>query len=144
MRQGDGDNYVGQPGPKVVAELPDFVKEGMAADAKARGEKGWTVTLQAPSYVPFLTYSSNRALKEKLWRAYNSRALGGENDNTLVVKQIANLRLKIANLLGYKCYADYVLERRMAENTPTVMAFLDELHSQTKAYADREYETVAD
>ena len=50
----------------------------MAADAKARGEKGWTVTLQAPSYVPFMTYSSNRALKEKLWRAYNSRALGGE------------------------------------------------------------------
>ena len=130
--------------PKVVAELPDFVKEGMAADAKARGEKGWTVTLQAPSYVPFLTYSSNRALKEKLWRAYNSRALGGENDNTLVVKQIANLRLKIANLLGYKCYADYVLERRMAENTPTVMAFLDELLSQTKAYADRDYETVGD
>lgn len=130
--------------PKVVAELPDFVKEGMAADAKARGEKGWTVTLQAPSYVPFLTYSSNRALKEKLWRAYNSRALGGENDNTPVVKQIANLRLKIANLLGYKCYADYVLERRMAENTPTVMAFLDELLSQTKAYADRDYETVGD
>ena len=58
------------------------------------------MTLQAPSYVPFLTYSSNRALKEKLWRAYNSRALGGENDNTLVVKQIANLRLKIANLLA--------------------------------------------
>ena len=102
------------------------------------------MTLQAPSYVPFLTYSSNRALKEKLWRAYNSRALGGENDNTLVVKQIANLRLKIANLLGYKCYADYVLERRMAENTPTVMAFLDELLSQTKAYADRDYETVGD
>ena len=130
--------------PKVVAELPAFVREGMAADAKARGEKGWTVTLQAPSYVPFMTYSSNRALKEKLWRAYNSRALGGENDNTQIVKQIANLRLKIANLLGYKCYADYVLERRMAENTPTVMAFLDELLSQTKAYADRDYETVGD
>ena len=73
--------------PKVVAELPAFVREGMAADAKARGEKGWTVTLQAPSYVPFMTYSSNRALKEKLWRAYNSRALGGENDNTQIVKQ---------------------------------------------------------
>ena len=130
--------------PKVVAELPDFVKEGMAADAKARGEKGWTVTLQAPSYVPFLTYSSNRALKEKLWRAYNSRALGGENDNTLVVKQIANLRLKIANLLGYKCYADYVLERRMAENTKTVNDFLAELLAATKSYADADYRTVSD
>lgn len=116
----------------------------MAADAKARGEKGWTVTLQAPSYVPFMTYSSNRALKEKLWRAYNSRALGGENDNTQIVKQIANLRLKIANLLGYKCYADYVLERRMAENTPTVTAFLDELLGETKAYADKDYRMIGD
>ncbi|WP_418409900.1 M3 family metallopeptidase [Alistipes sp.] len=130
--------------PKVVAELPGFVKEGMAADAKARGEKGWTVTLQAPSYVPFLTYSSNRALKEKLWRASNSRALGGEFDNTQIVKQIAALRLKIANLLGYKCYADYVLERRMAENTPTVMSFLNELLDATKAYADQDYKTVGD
>ena len=81
--------------PKVVAELPDFVKEGMAADAKARGEKGWTVTLQAPSYVPFLTYSSNRALKEKLWRAYNSRALGGENDNTKVAETEKDSRKRL-------------------------------------------------
>ena len=111
--------------PKVVAELPAFVKEGMAAEAKARGEKGWTVTLQHPSYLPFMTYSSNRELKEKLWKASNSRALGGEFDNTQIVKKIANTRLKIANLLGYKCYADYVLERRMAENTKTVNDFLE-------------------
>lgn len=128
--------------PKVVAELPAFVKEGLAADARARGEKGWTVTLQAPSYVPFLTYSSNRALKEKLWRASNSRSLGGEFDNTQIVKQIANTRLKIANLLGYKCYADYVLEERMAENTPTVNTFLEQLLDETKQYADRDYRTV--
>ena len=130
--------------PKQVAELPAFVKEGMAADAKARGEKGWTVTLQAPSYVPFVTYSSNRALKEKLWRAYNSRALGGQYDNTEIVRKIANTRLKIANLLGYKCYADYVLERRMAKDTPTVEAFLEELLAATKEHADREYRTVSD
>ena len=130
--------------PKQVAELPAFVKEGMAADAKARGEKGWTVTLQAPSYVSFVTYSSNRALKEKLWRAYNSRALGGQYDNTEIVRKIANTRLKIANLLGYKCYADYVLERRMAKDTPTVEAFLEELLAATKEHADREYRTVSD
>ncbi|MBR2168975.1 MAG: M3 family peptidase, partial [Alistipes sp.] len=63
-----------------VAELPDFVKESMAADAKARGQKGWTVTLKAPSYIPFVTYSSQRDIKEKLYRAYNTRALGGEFD----------------------------------------------------------------
>lgn len=130
--------------PKVVAELPDFVKQGMAADAKARGEKGWTVTLQAPSYVPFLTYSSNRGLKEKLWKASNSRALGGEFDNTAIIKQIANLRLKIANLLGYPTYADYVLEDRMAENTPTVRSFLGELLDASKQYADADYRTIAD
>lgn len=60
------------------------------------------------------------------------------------MKQIANLRLKIANLLGYKCYADYVLERRMAENTPTVTAFLDELLGETKAYADKDYRMISD
>lgn len=129
--------------PKTVAELPAFVREGMAADAKARGEKGWTVTLQAPSYGPFLRYSSNRALKEKLWKAYNARALGGEYDNTEIVKKIANTRLKIANLLGYKCYADYVLEERMAETTPAVQGFLRELLDATKEYADEDYRTVS-
>ena len=130
--------------PKQVAELPAFVREGLAAEAKARGEKGWIVTLQAPSYVPFLTYSSNRALKEQLWRAYNARALGGEYDNTEIVKRIANTRLRIANLLGYDCYADYVLERRMAGDTPTVQAFLQELLDATKAYAEQDYKTVND
>ncbi|MEG1864783.1 MAG: M3 family metallopeptidase [Alistipes sp.] len=130
--------------PKAVAELPDFVKESMAADAAARGEKGWTVSLQAPSYVPFMTYSSNRVLKEQLWRAYNSRALGGVNDNTELVKQIANTRLAIAQLLGYKCYADYELEERMAEKTATVQAFLKELLDASKSYANQDYQTVGD
>ena len=130
--------------PKAVAELPAFVKEGMAAEAKARGEKGWTVTLQHPSYLPFMTYSSNRELKEKLWRASNSKALGGEFDNTENIKKIANLRLKIANLLGYDSYADYVLENRMAENAATVNAFLAELLDATKEYADKDYRTIAD
>ena len=130
--------------PAKVAELPGFVKEGMAAEAKARGEKGWTVTLQAPSYGPFVTYSSDRALKEQLWRASNSRGVGGEFDNMENVKAIANTRLKIANLLGYKCYADYVLERRMAKETSAVTAFLQELLDETKAYADQDCKTVND
>ena len=130
--------------PKAVAELPAFVKEGMAAEAKARGEKGWTVTLQQPSYLPFMTYSSNRELKEKLWRARSAIALGGEFDNCENVKKIVNTRLRIANLLGYKCYADYVLEERMAQSTPTVEAFLDELLTATKSYADADYDTVGD
>ncbi|MBR5464641.1 MAG: M3 family metallopeptidase [Alistipes sp.] len=129
---------------KQVEELPDFVKEGLAAEAKARGEKGWTVTLQAPSYVPFLTYSSNRALKEQLWKASNSRALGGEFDNSEVIKGIVNTRLKIANLLGFETYADYVLEERMAENRETVNNFLEELLTATKEYADADYKTISE
>ncbi len=124
--------------PKQVEELPAFVKEGLAMEAKARGQKGWTVTLKAPSYVPFVTYSSQRAIKEKLWKANNSRALGGEFDNSENIRQITALRLKIANLLGYECYADYVLDNRMAQNTPTVLSFLEELRVATKEYAEAE------
>ena len=127
-----------------VAELPSFVREGMEAEARSRGQKGWTVTLQAPSYVPFMTYSSDRTLKEQLYRAYNSRALGGEHDNTGVVKRIVNLRLQIANLLGFETYADYVLENRMAESAATVNAFLAELLDATRSYADRDYAAVSE
>ena len=127
---------------KQVEELPDFVKEGLAMEAKARGQKGWTVTLKAPSYGPFVTYSSQRDLKEKLYKARNSCAIGGEFDNTENIRKITALRLKIANLLGYECYADYVLDNRMAEKTVTVNDFLAELLSQTKEYADKDYQTI--
>ena len=127
---------------KKVAELPDFVKEGLAMEAKARGQKGWTVTLKAPSYVPFVTYSSQRDLKEKLSKARSTCAIGGKFDNTENIRKITTLRLKIANLLGYECYADYVLDNRMAEKTEVVNSFLNELLTQTKEYADKDYQTI--
>ena len=125
-----------------VAELPDFVKEGLALEAKNRGQKGWTVTLKAPSYGPFVTYSSQRDLKEQLYKARNSCSIGGKFDNTENIRKITALRLKIANLLGYNCYADYVLDNRMAEKTETVNSFLAELLEQTKEYADKDYKTI--
>ena len=127
-----------------VAELPDFVKEGLAAEAEARGEQGWTVTLDAPSYGPFMTYSSQRDLKETLYKAYNTRAKGGEFDNLENIRKIANLRLQIANLLGYETYADYVLEDRMAENRTTVIDFLDELCEATMGYAKKDVAAVTE
>lgn len=127
-----------------VAELPDFVKEAMAADAAARGEKGWTVTLKAPSYIPFMTYSSQREEKEKLYRAYNSRALGGEFDNSDIIRNITSLRLNIAKLLGYETYADYVLEERMAENATNVNEFLAELREATLEYGRKDYAMIND
>ena len=127
-----------------VAELPEFVKEGLKADAEARGQEGWTVTLQAPSYGPFMTYSSQRDLKEQLYRAYNTRGIGGENDNLEVIRRITELRLKIAQLLGYNCYADYVLEEKMAENTKTVNDFLQELCDATLGYAHEDVKAVTE
>ena len=127
-----------------VAELPAFVREGLAADAKARGEEGWTLTLHAPSYGPFMTYSSQRDIKEQLYRAYNSRGVGGKYDNMENIRRIAELRLNIAKVLGYKCYADYVLEDRMAESTKTVNNFLDELLDATYGYALKDVEAITD
>ena len=130
--------------PAQVEELPDFVKEGLAAEAEARGQEGWTVTLQAPSYGPFMTYSSQRDLKEQLYRAYNTRGVGGEFDNMENIRKIANLRLQIAQLLGYETYADYVLEDRMAENRTTVVDFLNELCDATLDYAHKDVATVTE
>ena len=127
---------------KQVEELPDFVKEGLAMEAKARGERGWTVTLKAPSYVPFVTYSSQRDLKQKLSHARGTCGLGGKFDNTENIRKITALRLKIANLLGYERYSDYVLDNRMAEKTDAVNEFLNELLVSTKEYADKEYQTI--
>lgn len=126
-----------------VAELPAFVRDAMAAEAKARGEEGWTVTLQNASMFPFMTYSSDRELKEKVWRASNTRCVGGEFDNLKNVERIVELRLQMANLFGYDNYASFVLEERMAENTETVNSFLEELRSATYPAAKKDYRTVA-
>jgi peptidyl-dipeptidase Dcp len=125
-----------------VAELPDFVKEILAAEAKAHEQEGWTVSLQPASMTPFLTYSSNRGYKEQVWKAYNSRCIGGELDNTELIKQITDLRLRSAQLLGYPTYADFVLEKRMAENPTTVNNFLDELLDATIGQARKEVAEV--
>ncbi len=125
-----------------VADLPDFVKEGMAADAASRGREGWLLTLQAPSYVPFMTYSTDRALKEQLWRAYGSRAFNGEFDNSKNVQRIAELRIRLANLLGYPTYAEYALENRMAGNQATVTSFLQELLDASKSYAQKDFDMI--
>lgn len=128
----------------AVAELPEFVREAMAADAAARGEQGWTVMLKTPSYLPFMTYSSQRAIKERLYRAYNSRALGGEWDNGPLIGRIVTLRMQIARLLGYDTWADYVLAERMAGSTESVLSFLEELRTATLDYARRDVAAIAD
>lgn len=126
-----------------VKGLPEFVLESMTEEAKTRGQEGWTITLQAASYVPFMTYSSNRELKEQLWKASSSRCLTDTtNKNTDKLKRIAELRLESAKLLGYPTYAAYVLEEKMAGNVETVNSFLEELRTSTMGQALKDVETI--
>ena len=110
-----------------LAGLPDFVREMAASEATARGEKGWIFTLNQPSYGPFLKFSERRDLREQMWRAYNSKCIGGDHDNTALIRQIVSLRTEKARMLGYPTYAEYALEERMAKNARTVEDFLEKL-----------------
>ena len=122
--------------------LPEFVKTMAAETAAEKGLEGWAFTLDAPSYSPFLKYSSERELRKQIWTAYNTRAIGGEFDNTDIVKKIIDLRIKIANILGYETYADYALEERMAKSRTTVNDFIKNLLEPSMAYAKKDVADV--
>lgn len=122
--------------------LPDFVKTMAAETAAEKGLAGWAFTLDAPSYSPFLKYSTERELRKQIWTAYNTRAIGGENDNTEIVKKIVDLRIKIANILGYETYADYALEERMAKNKVTVNEFIKNLLEPSMEFAKKDVADV--
>ena len=108
--------------------LPQNAVNSAADEAKKRNLEGWVITLDYPSYGPFMQYADNRARRQELWTAYNSKGnRDNENNNNEIIKQIANLRLQQANILGYKTYADYVLSERMAESTSNVEKFLNDL-----------------
>ncbi|MCK9626126.1 MAG: M3 family metallopeptidase [Bacteroidales bacterium] len=125
-----------------LAGLPQYVKDMAAADAKQREVKGWVFSLDQTSYSSFIKFSEIRALREKIWRAYNSKCIGGEFDNTENVKAIVGLRIQEAQLLGYKNYADYALEDRMAKNTETVNTFIKDLTDKSLPFAKRDVEEV--
>jgi len=124
--------------------LPKDVIGRAAATAKQKGHEGkWAFTLQAPSYVPFMEYAENRALREQLYKAYMTKALkGNDRDNQEVVKQLVKLRAELAQLLGYKTYAKYVLEERMAEAPNKVEEFLNDLLEKALPKAKEEVEEI--
>ena len=107
--------------------LPDYVKEQAADAAKNKELKGWLFDLTAPSYIPFMKFSKRRDLREKMYREYNTRAFGGELDNSQIIKRIAELRILTARLLGYTNFAEYQTERRMVKNPIAVDNFLNKL-----------------
>ena len=107
--------------------LPNYVRDQAADAAKDKGLKGWLFNLTAPSYIPFMKFSERRDLREKMYRAYNTRAFEGELDNSQTIKRIAELRILTAKILGYTNYAEYKTERRMVKNPNAVNGFLNKL-----------------
>ncbi len=119
--------------------LPEGVLEAAAGKAKAKGKEGWIFDITMPSYLPFMKYADNRELRKELYLAYGSKAFkGDEFDNQENVKRIVDLRLEQANLLGYKNYADYVLERQMASTPANVYKLLDNLYKASYDVALKE------
>ena len=126
-----------------VDGLPESQLKQASKEASDRGLQGWVITLKAPSYVPFMTYADNRALREQLYRAYNTQCIHGDaSDNTENVRKIVSLRLELAQLLGYKTYAEYALKRRMAEKPENVYSLLQQLLASYKHPAEAEVNEV--
>jgi peptidyl-dipeptidase Dcp len=112
-----------------LAGLPDAVVQAAAEMAEARGMEGkWVFTLQKPSFIPFLMNSKKRGLREIVFKGYVNRGNNNDEfDNKKLISRVAALRVRRANLLGYKTHADYVLERNMAKKPETVYRFLNDL-----------------
>jgi peptidyl-dipeptidase Dcp len=126
-----------------LAGLPEGIVEAAAQTAREKGVEGWVITLHAPSYVPFMTYASNRELRKELYMAYNTKCTKDNEFNTLdIVKDLVNTRMQIAQLLGYKSYADYTLKERMAESSKNVYKLLDQLLDAYTPTAKAEYNEV--
>jgi peptidyl-dipeptidase Dcp len=120
--------------------LPEGAKEAAKQLAESKNKEGWLITLDYPSYIPFMTYAHNRELRKKLSIAFGKRAFNNDElDNQDIVIKIANLRFKRAQLLGYKTHAHFVLEERMAKTPEKVEHFLNELLEKAKPAAEAEF-----
>ncbi|WP_411896028.1 M3 family metallopeptidase [Winogradskyella sp. A2] len=123
--------------------LPDGAKEAAKQLAESKGKEGWLITLDYPSYIPFMTYAENRTLREKLSKTFGSKGFKNDTlDNQDIVLEIANLRYERAQLLGYETHAHFVLEERMAETPEKVNHFLTDLLSKAKPAAINEFEKL--
>lgn len=125
--------------------LPQYAIDAAMETAKQRKMKGWVFTLHYPSYIPFITYAENRELRKEIWMASNLKGNNNnENDNKENVLRIANLRLRMAQLMGYKSYSEYVLVDRMAENPAKVMKFIDDLLKSSMPFAKNDLKQITE
>ncbi|MCF6365887.1 MAG: M3 family metallopeptidase [Bacteroidales bacterium] len=127
-----------------LAGLPESVIQAAKETAEEKGYKGkWVFTILKPSLFPFLTYSEKRELREKLFKAYISRGNnGGKNDNKEIIKQIVNLRVERAHLLGFNNHAEYVLDVNMAKNPENVYDLLNKIWGAALPVAKKEAESL--
>lgn len=125
--------------------LPEGIVEAAADEALNSGREGWLFTLHFPSYIPFMQYSSRRNLREKMFRAYSSRAYRKEkNDNRDIVRRIVNLRREKALLMSYANYAEFILDDRMLDSPHRVMEFLEDLYGASRKFAIRDLRELSD
>ncbi len=123
--------------------LPDGAKEAAKLLAQQKDKDGWLITLDYPSYIPFMTYAENRELRKKLSIAMGKKGFQkNDHNNEEIVLQIVKLRHQRANLLGYNSHAHFVLEERMAETPEKVLSFLNDLLEKAKPAAEREFENL--
>ena len=123
--------------------LPDTACEAAALAAKEQQKEGWVFTLDFPSYSPFMTYSTQRELRRQLYMAKNTECIHDNTENNLeICKRLINLRRELAQLLGHKTYADYVLKHRMAGNVRNVYKLLNNLIDAYKPTAIKEVEAI--
>ncbi|MFT5123616.1 MAG: peptidyl-dipeptidase Dcp [Verrucomicrobiales bacterium] len=125
-----------------LAGLPESSLDMAKTVAEEKKKAGWIFTLQMPSYYPFMQYADNRNLREQIWRAFSGRCVGGENDNSEVIRQMVQLRHERAQLLGYPSHAAYTLEERMAGTPQTVYAFYDRLIEVVRPAAEKDFAAV--
>ena len=123
--------------------LPEGAKQAAKQIAESKDLQGWVITLDYPSYIPFMTYAKNRTLRKQLSIAFGSKGFqNNDYDNQEIVLNIAKLRYQRAQLLGYDTHAHYVLEERMAETPETVNHFLTDLLSKAKPAAQKEFQEL--
>ena len=123
--------------------LPETAREAAALAAKEHNKEGWVFTLDFPSYSPFMTYSTQRELRRQLYMAKNTECIHDNSENNIeICKRLINLRRELAQLLGHKTYADYVLKHRMAGNVRNVYKLLNNLITAYKPTAIKEIEAI--
>ena len=126
-----------------LSGLPDTAIEAAAQTAKDKKLEGWVFTLDYPSYSPFMTYSNQRDLREKMYMARNTECIHNNEQNNLeICRRLINVRRETAQLLGYGTYAEYVLKHRMASNTANVYKLLDDLIDAYKPTAIEEQKAI--